>query len=242
MDVPVGERFFLETKYVRGKKITPTRIVSKPSAYKEYINVPRIKLPRPIVTGGEGIWSVIMKRRSVRDYGKDKTITVDILSQLLWASNGVSAVKFGIPLRTAPSAGALYPVETYVFANRVDGLSKGIYHYRVIDHELELIVGGDFAFSLRKAAIDQDMFVDAVCVFIWTAVIDRCRVRYGERAFRYIFLDAGHICQNLYLASTALGLFCCAVGAFFDDEVNTLLGIDGVTESVIYMATVGYEV
>jgi len=237
--LPVGERFFQETKYIRGKRLPATRIIEEPQLYKEYPNAPVFYLPEPVKEDGPGIWEILKQRRSLRDYTPLSGIALEDLSQLLWSVQGVTAKAGPFLLRTAPSAGALYPYETYIYAHQVDGLSRGIYHLNVKNFYLELLTAGDFSSALTKACLDQPMLKRASVVFIWSAVIDRSRVKYGERAFRYIFLDLGHACQNLYLAATAMNLGCCAIGAFYDDEVNRLVGIDGERESVVYLATVG---
>jgi SagB-type dehydrogenase family enzyme len=238
-DFTVGERFFQETKYGKGRKLPPTRILSKPSFFKTYKDVPVFKLNSPVTIDGPGIWRVIFKRRSIRSYDRDAPLDFDVFSQLVWASCGISSIRDGFSFRTWPSAGALYPIETYIYVNNVEKLQKGIYHYNVMDHSLELISSADYSGPLTSACLGQNMVREASAVFIWAAVIDRCRVKYGERAFRYIFMEVGHICQNLYLTSTACDLACCAIGAFFDDDVNLILGLDGINESTIYIATVG---
>ena len=235
----VGERFFQETKYKRGKALPDSLIREKPKPYKVYQGVPVFYLPEPQISEDPSIWKVLKNRRSKRSYNSHANIKRETLSQLLWATQGITARVGHYLLRTAPSAGALYPYETYLYVRRVEGLSEGIYHLNIPDFCLEFLFGGDYSFSLQRACLDQPMLSSASVVFIWSAVIDRCRIKYGERAFRYIFMDVAHVCQNLYLACTALGLGCCAVGAFFDDEVNKILNLDGVTESVVYLATVG---
>jgi len=235
----IGERFLEETKYKRGKPLPETLVRKRPRPYKSYKNVPVFPLPEPVVEGGPPFWDVLRRRRSIRSYNSFAYLEKGVLSQLLWAVQGITAELGGYLLRTAPSAGALYPFETYLFIRRVRGFSPGIYHFNVPDFCLELLFGGDYSFRLQRACLDQPMLSRAAVVFVWSAVIDRCRVKYGERAFRYIFMDVAHVCQNLYLAATGLGLGCCAVGAFFDDDINEMLGLDGITESVIYLATVG---
>ncbi len=234
----VGERFFYETKYAKNRPLPESRVIEIPDAYKEYKGTPVVFLPPPSVSGGEPLWDVVRKRRSRRGY-TFRQIALEELSQMLWATQGVTGRVSGYLLRAAPSAGALYPVETYLWVNKVEDLSQGIYHFNVRRFALELIYGGNYGAALKEACLGQNMLSTCSVAFIWTAVIDRCRMKYGERAFRYIFMDVGHICQNLYLAATALGLGCCAIGAFYDDEVNRLIGVDGVAESTIYIATVG---
>lgn len=184
------------------------------------------------------LWEAIRRRRSLRDY-TNREINIGDLSLLLWATQGLTHSERGFAFRAAPSAGATYPVETYVMANGIRGLERSIYHLDIKSWELELTREGDHSRALASAALGQMMVASACAVFIWTAVAARTTSRYGERGYRYIFMDAGHICQNLYLAATALGLGCCAIGAFRDEEVNKILGIDGKRESAIYMATVG---
>jgi len=166
-------------------------------------------------------------------------VSAEDLSQLLWATQGITARTSYYSFRTAPSAGALYPVETYVLVNRVVGLSAGIYHYDVRRHRLEVLRKGNSGAELTRAALGQEMIREAAFVFIWTAVVARTRRKYSDRAYRYIYMEAGHICQNAYIAAEALGLGCCAVGAFFDSEVNSLIGIDGKDEVSLYLCAVG---
>jgi len=148
----------------------------------------------------------------------------------------------GTELRTAPSAGALYPVETYVAANRITELESGIYHYSVRSHALEQLKQGDFRGKVSAAALDQHMCGEAGAVFIWTGMFHRSTWKYQQRAYRYVYLDAGHIAQNLALAAQALGLGSCQIAALYDDEVNEIIGVDGLEESAVYMSAVGKPV
>jgi SagB-type dehydrogenase family enzyme len=124
--------------------------------------------------------------------------------------------------------------------NRVSTLEQGLYHYAVQTHELEFLEEGDFSREVTRGALDQRLAGEAAVTFIWSAVIERSRWKYLQRAYRYIFMDAGHIAQNLALATEALGLGSCQIGALYDDELNALLGLDGVEESVIYMSSVAH--
>lgn len=213
----------------------------KPETFKKYTDaLARVPLPGPDLEMPSSLWRALAGRRSRRDYSR-AAIPFDTLSQLLWATQGVTERVPGYLLRTAPSAGALYPVETYIASNRVDGLEPGIYHLNVNAWELELVTKGSKGPELADAALGQAMCGDAAAVFIWTAIPARSRWKYGERAFRYIYMDAGHIGQNLYLACEALGLACCGIGAFFDNEVNAIVGVDGNNETAVYLASVGIE-
>jgi len=158
---------------------------------------------------------------------------------MLWAAQGITHTDGEMTFRTAPSAGALYPIETYVAVHRGSGIEPGLYHYAVPDRALEQLTVGMLAGQIAEAALGQRVAYDASAVFIWSAIFERSTWKYRERAYRYIYLDAGHIAQNVALAATALGLGNCPIGALFDDELNTLLGLDGDAESVVYMMAIG---
>lgn len=233
-----GQVFQRETKHRRerlvGRAMDWER---KPETYKEYPERPRIALPepkRPVMSLGE----LLRARRSVRRFS-DQPLSLGDLSYLLWACDGITRRERNFEFRTAPSAGGLYPVETYVAVNDVSGLAPGIYHYSVKDHALELIRKGHLGEEVARAALDQGMCASAPVVLFWTAMFERSRWKYGERAYRYVYLDAGHVAQNLALAAVSLGLGSCQIAATFDDEVNELLGVDGEEESVLYMSVVG---
>ena len=138
-----------------------------------------------------------------------------------------------------PSAGGLYPIETYILVRDVEELDQGVYHFRPHKFDLEFIKRGNLSARLAEAALGQDMIRDTQAAFIWTAVVERSKWKYRQRAYRYIYMDAGHIAQNLYLAGTAAGIGVCAVGAFFDDQVNDLIEVDGVQETAVYLACAG---
>lgn len=183
----------------------------------------------------------LRQRKSIRDF-RDKPISMGQLAYLLWASTGIQRIEGGYEFRTAPSAGALYPIETYVIANNVKALERGAYHYAIRPHQLELLEQRDLSRQIAAAALGQEMCAAAVAVFIWTAVFERCKWKYGQRAYRYIYLDAGHIAENLALAAVSLNLGSCEIGALYDDHVNAIIGIEGSEESTICMAAVGVSV
>jgi SagB-type dehydrogenase family enzyme len=238
----IGDRFQRETKYARPRALTSPPSQSRPGGrpVRPAPTAPqtRVNLGPPVPEGGAPLWEILARRRSVRAY-REAPLALDDLSRLLWAAQGVTASTYGYEFRAAPSAGALYPVETYLSAHSVDGLAPGIYHYAVHGHALELIRAGDFRREVAEAALGQTFMASAGVVFIWTAVFARSKVKYRERAYRYVYLDAGHIAQNVALAAVALGLGSCQIAALFDDEVNALVGADGEKESAIYMTAVG---
>jgi len=159
------------------------------------------------------------------------------LAHVLHYSSGITDKHQG--LRAAPSAGATYPIEVYVAINNVEGLAKGIYHYLIASHELELVREGDFRNEMSRAALGESMFKQANAILVLSAVLQRIQHRYRERSQRYILFEAGHIAQNTYLVATSMGLGACAIGAFYDDEFNRLLGLDNRVEGVIYLIAVG---
>jgi SagB-type dehydrogenase family enzyme len=235
----IGDQFQMDTKYERGKlRGGGLDWANKPDTYKRYPGAKRLALPPPQTAGGTDLWDVLATRRSVRRF-QSAPLTQAELSQLLWAAQGITRRAEGYGFRTAPSAGALYPVETYLVLHSVEGVESGVYHYAVETHELEQLRSGDYRLEVAGAALDQGMAAQGKVVFVWTAVFARSKWKYRQRAYRYVYLDAGHIAANVALAAVALGLGSCQVGALYDDEANALLGIDGEEESTIYMTVVG---
>ncbi len=231
-----------ETKFNRStiyERPRPNILPGEP--FKRYKTAEKVLLKRLWAGKEDGtsdLWLLLQNRRSRRNY-TGGPISIEELSLLLWSAQGVTAQAGPYYLRTAPSAGALYPVETYVIAERISGVDPGIYHFDVKGFQLETIARGSFIVDVARGALGQGFIRNASCVFIWSAVLRRTMSKYGARGLRYIFLDAGHICQNLLLAAEALGLGACPVAAFFDDELNEMLEIDGNEETLIYMAAVG---
>lgn len=242
--IHIGEYFQEYTRY---------QYFFSPSEMSQGIAVPEAEKPIPSATHvatlpdlaklfpdrTKNLFDILKERRSRRDYS-DQPITLGQLALLLWSMQGVIESGYGYSLRTSPSAGARHPLETYLNLNRVEGQTPGLYRYLPFDHQLaRLSDDKQISHRLATACLGQNIFNTCAVSFIWTAVIQRSRWKYQQRAYRYIYLDAGHVCQNLYLACEALGLGCCAVAAFDDDEMNKILDIDGKEEFVIYLATVG---
>ena len=123
--------------------------------------------------------------------------------------------------------------------NNVEKISQGVYHYNIQNHYLELLKEGNYAVQTAQAALKQGMCADAPVVFIWTAIFQRMKWKYDQRAYRYIYLDVGHIAENLALTATSLKIGSCQIGALFDDEVNKIIDVDGTEESVVFMSVVG---
>jgi SagB-type dehydrogenase family enzyme len=212
---------------------------ARPARHKRYDEpLGVVELPAPVTEGGGELWVLLAKRRTRRTYTSEP-LGMDDISQLLWAADGKTREGRDNVLRTAPSAGALYPVELYLMANRVDGLEPGIYHYGVPGHTLSLIRRGDCSEEAASGSLGQAMLAKSAAVVFMSAVVGRSSWKYAQRAYRYIYLDAGHIAQNICLACESMHLGVCPIGAFYDDELNSILGIDGVDETVLYAMTIG---
>jgi len=186
------------------------------------------------------LWDAINNRVSIRAYGEEP-LSLEELSYLLWCTQGVKdATNRPATLRTVPSAGARHCFETYVLVNRVEGLRRGLYRFLATKHRLqEVDTDPGIAERITQACFNQHFVMQSAATFIWTAVAYRIMWRYGERGYRYMHLDAGHVCQNLYLAAEAVGCGACAIGAFYDDALNEALQIDGVEQFAVYVGVLG---
>lgn len=182
----------------------------------------------------------IKQRRSLRTYS-DEDITLDELSFLLWAVQGVRGKTInGHAFRTVPSAGCRHAFETYVALFRVTSVPKGIYRYLPLSHELLHVKKiENLEEEVSTAALGQRFAGEGAATFIWTALPARMEWRYGAASYKVIALDAGHVCQNLYIASASVGSGTCAVAAYDQEKADRLVGADGQEEFVIYMAPLG---
>jgi len=179
---------------------------------------------------------LLLGRRSRRNFDTSP-LSLDELSFLLWACEGVKENRGKYSFRTVPSGGARHPLDLYVFARRVEGLAAGLYRYLPLEHALVLEREGDDSSRLDEALMKQ--LRKAPCVLFWAAVPYRSEWRYGKAADKLVALDAGHSCQNLYLACEALGLGTCAVGAYDQKKLDDYLGLDGEDLFALYAAPVG---
>jgi SagB-type dehydrogenase family enzyme len=203
----------------------------------------RIKLIAPAEwqgIGPVGLLPAIQNRRSRRDF-TDKSLSLDELSLLVWATQGIrQRLNETTALRTVPSAGARHALETYLCVFHVQGLEAAVYRYLPMEHELLLEFHEPLArVRLNEATFGQSFVGQAAVTFIWTAVPYRMEWRYGPAAHKLIALDAGHVCQNLYLACEAIGAGTCAVAAYHQQAMDRLVRVDGSDEFVVYLAPVG---
>jgi SagB-type dehydrogenase family enzyme len=210
-----------------------------PPLYKEYPGARLVSLPEPDLSGGLSTSDAIVSRRSTRTFAP-QPLALPELSRVLQLAAGISADRWGNARRTAPSSGALYPVEVYPVVHNVEGLERGVYHYAYRQHGLELIRPGD----LRQRVVDQGLMQEFLgqcgAVVFLTQILGRMRPKYQDRSYRYGLVEVGHVGQNLYLAATSMGLGACGVGAFMDDDINAMLGVDGTEEAAIYLVAIGH--
>lgn len=193
-----------------------------------------ITLPEPRLESSTSVEEALRDRRSVRDYAK-RPLGLAELGQVLWAAQGVTDDEGH---RTAPSAGALYPLEVYVVAGSVEGLVPGVYHYRPGEHSLVRTGDGDRRAALQAAAINQTSVGDAPATLVIAAVPERTTARYGERGGRYVAMEAGHAAENVYLQAEALELATVAIGAFDDGEIRGIIGLSEEVEP-LYLMPIG---
>ena len=196
-----------------------------------------IRLPEP---GHRGITveEALRERRSVREYS-EKAVSMAELSELLFAAQGITGEIYGTDLRTAPSAGALYPMEVYVFAHSVEGLNPGLYHYRPRGHALDLIRKGNMRRKVSDAGLGQRPLQEAAVVIALTGVFNRTTGKYGERGIKYVLMEAGHVAQNVLLEVVSLGLGAVPIGAFNDEAFDQLIGLDSKNTGTLYLIALG---
>ncbi|MCX8092929.1 MAG: SagB/ThcOx family dehydrogenase [Candidatus Goldbacteria bacterium] len=196
-----------------------------------------IKLPEPILKGKISLEETIYKRRSIRHF-KQGQLTLQHVSQLLWATQGITDKSRDF--RAVPSAGATYPLEIYLFVGEVEGLKKGIYKYNPYSHSIIYLVEGDKRQQLCAASLFQDSVKKAQIVIVITAIFDRTTKVYGNRGIMYVHMEAGHCGQNIYLQAEALGLGTVAIGAFRDNDVKNILPVSK-NEQPLYIFPVGLK-
>jgi len=180
-----------------------------------------IELPEPRFESSVSLEEALLKRRSVREYA-DVPLTLEEVSQLLWAAQGITSKWGG---RTAPSAGALYPLEVYLAVGSVENIAPGVYKYRPRRHEIVQVRDEDVRSELAKATLGQAWIKEGAIDIIIAAVYERTTKKYGDRGVRYVHLEAGHAAQNIYLQAAALDLGIVTVGAFYDDRVKDIIGM-----------------
>ncbi len=243
----IGKNFTQLTSYLYASVSDQMKGIPKPEVLKSMTGEV-IKLPNPqtIRVEHNDFRSILENRKSIRAYS-DIPLSKDELSYLLWLTQGVKEIKEtsknSVTLRTVPSAGARHPFETYLYINRVEGVEPGLYFYNAGKHNIVLLDSDpETKEKLWIACNRQNMIKTSAVNFIWSAIPNRTVWRYSARSWRYIYLDAGHICQNLYLAGESINCGVCGIGAFVDEFINEYLGLDGENEMVVYLASLGKKV
>jgi len=244
MTKSIGQEFMVKTRYQNLKDTDQELGIPQPTLEAHYNGVETVidlPMPEEIPEITIDFMAAIELRVSVRDY-QQTPISLLELSYLLWCTQGVKQVLGNqkATLRTVPSAGARHAFETYLLINRVEGLQPGLYRFLALEHKL-VVVNSDEHISeeITNACEGQKFVMQSAVTFLWAADVKRMTWRYGERGYRYLHLDAGHICQNLYLAAQVIGCGACGIAAFNDESLNQVMGIDGEEHFVVYLATVG---
>lgn len=253
-DEPIWEVFHAKSKLLPhrkwqlGERIARLQaeglVKEMAGAYKSYPNKPQIELPTAKLGTGASIQELITRRRSRRAFDTNQALTAQTIGNILQLSYGITGVlgeSGGVTqyARAVPSAGALYPLELYVMIQRVDGVAPGIYHYRVAHHALEALSIGDQAPLFARTEPDWGMSATAAANLVITAVFERSTVKYGERGYRFALMEAGMLGQNASLVAAYEGIDTCMMGGFLDDEFNAVLGLDGISESVLLPICLG---
>ena len=199
--------------------------------------LPSIELPLASTKGNVSVEEAMARRRSIRHYSQ-KPLTLESLSQILWASQGITQQDG--EFRTTPSAGALYPLEVYVVVGKagVETLPEGVYHYRPKGHLLATVKEGDVSADLEDATWGQDIVKEAAATIVITGVLSRMTEKYGRRGTQYMFQESGHVAQNIFLQATALGIGTVAMGAFGEAAVRRVLGAEA-DERPLYVQPLG---
>lgn len=237
----LGKIFLDKTKLINLDPVPQSKGIPQP-ALESPTNSGQLKIkltpPEKINFGKKEFRQLLEQRRSLRKYATT-ALALDELAYLLWSTQGVQKTTDMLTLRTVPSAGSRHAFETYLLVTNVKGLTPGVYRYLALDHQLaEFDLSERIVNNLIEAS-RMKFIENAPVTFIWAAVTERMTWRYGDRGYRYLFLDAGHVCQNLYLSAESIDCGACAIDAFNDDKMNQWLHLNGEDQFVIYMASVG---
>ncbi|WP_437685906.1 SagB/ThcOx family dehydrogenase [Sorangium sp. So ce176] len=242
-EADVARLYHLQSSHVRSRPLERTFDGDlQPRRFRTYAGSARTALPGRDFAVDTPLGAVLERRQSIRDFAL-RPLPLETLGRLLHASYGVRTLRKGdgewSSQRPAPSAGGRYPLEIYVATQAVEGIPDGLHHYDARAHELELRREGAAHAALADLALGQDMLVNTNVVVIVTAIPFRTMWKYGQRGYRYVWMDAGHLGQNLYLVATAMGLGPVAIGGFYDQELNAFLELPA-EEEAIYVVCIGH--
>jgi SagB-type dehydrogenase family enzyme len=210
---------------------------------KTFVNRPKITLgSKEHRTITMTLEEAIMTRRSCRQFS-DRPLEREKLASILFLSNGIQEtchyLEHPVYIRNSPSGGNLGSTDIYPIILNIKGVTSGSYYYNPLHHELVLLRAGDYRSELANEILYQPEFSRAAVLLVLVAAVDRMRAKYGDRGYRYVYLDSGHVAQNIYLVSTALSIGCCAICGFVDDRINDLVGVNGLGEATLYVLAVG---
>jgi len=231
-------KFFIETGTQSDTAPEPIPYDKWPIAwktihYKNYPRFPNLKLPA--LKPSSELEKVIASRRSQRNI--NRLISAIKLKKIIYFANFAVTVD-GRSYRAYPSGGARYPLEIYIFINNVKGLKKGLYHYSIENNTLEILQLKDFKSDLKQSLVDS-WVADSSVFLVITAVPGRSAIKYGDKSLRYIFIEAGHLAQNILLIAEKYKFRTCPIGGFYEDKLNKLLRIDRTNEKAIYSIAIG---
>jgi SagB-type dehydrogenase family enzyme len=224
---------------------TVVRMMRRLRTVKPYTDRPKLPLPKSVPASEASLDDVLYARTTARGFGS-RTLSLAQLAKVLFMSYAVTRDNaendFPRPFRIVPSGGALYPLELYVHAARVDGLPPGLYHYDPEDHSLDVLRSGDDAGLIASAFVQRELVLQASATIFVSAVFFRSTFKYGDRGYRFIFLEAGHLAQNAIICAHEMGLATAPIGGYSDRDLDRYLGFDGLSESTVYVLLVGHGV
>jgi SagB-type dehydrogenase family enzyme len=244
----VWELFHANSKVYRHSHFLPDDVVadrmSRMAVALDYEGRPLIPLPTDLANLSAPLSRAVVGRVTPKRIAP-APVSIEALASILFAGCGVTrankTTSFLRPFRAAPSGGGLFPLELYIFTKHVPGIAAGLYHFSPPDQALRQLRAGDLSIDIAQSFVEfqTHLAYDASLIVMVTAMFQRSTFKYGARGYRFIFLEAGHVAQNINLACTALGLGCFNIGGFYDQAVDRFLGIDGLNHGTIYMMAIG---
>lgn len=227
------------------KPLSDEQVLTRMESFYETLpfeGYPITQLPQPSTLGSVSLADALVNRTSTRDLAPI-SLSLSNLGTLLHYGYGVTrdnhGTNFPRPFRTVPSGGALYPLEIFFHASNVEELPAGLYHYNPSLHHVRLLREGDETDCIAPSVVQPEVVRGTSVTIFLTAIFERSIFKYGDRGYRFVLIEAGHVAQNINLVATALGLGILNLGGFFDREIDELLGVDGVTHSTLYMLCIG---
>jgi SagB-type dehydrogenase family enzyme len=231
-----------QTYTLRPSDATIVRMMGRLRTVKPYGDYPKVRLPTEYPPSGRSFDSVLQHRTTARQFGGGP-MRLDELAKLLHMSYGITRSNadtvFPRPFRTIPSGGALYPLELYVYASQVEGLERGLYHYDMEEQTLDVLHRRDDLARISRFLVQYDLALNAAAIMFVSAIFFRSTFKYGDRGYRFILIEAGHLAQNANLTAQEMGLAAACIGGYSDRDVDRYLGFDGLNESTVYILLFG---